>query len=108
MLLSFYRVVSPNLLDSELEKTHIYFLALSNLMHKQTTFIIITAAILLAATLATAIYSLKEANAQTNKTSAGGNKTEMVTSKNPLSNITIGGQKNITRTAGGNITNKTN
>ena len=51
-------------------------------MHKQTTFIIITAAILLTATLATALYSLKEANAQTNKTSAGANKTEPVTSNN--------------------------
>jgi len=77
-------------------------------MHKQKTFIIITAAILLAETLATELYTLKEANAQTNKTSAGGNKTEMVTSKNPLSNITIGGQKNITKnSAGGNMTNAT-
>jgi hypothetical protein len=77
-------------------------------MHKQTTFIIITAAILLAATLATALYSLKEANAQTNKTSAGGNKTEPVTSTNPLNNVTIGKQKNITSSsAGGNMTNAT-
>jgi Spy/CpxP family protein refolding chaperone len=77
-------------------------------MYKQTTFIIITAAILLAATLATALYSLKEANAQTNKTSAGGNKTEHVSSTNPLTNITIGGQKNITKnSAGGNMTNAT-
>lgn len=76
-------------------------------MHKQTTFIIITAAILLTATLATALYSLKEANAQTNKTSAGGNKTEPVTSNNPTTNITIGFQKNITRSAGGNMTNAT-
>ena len=77
-------------------------------MHKQTTFIIITAAILLTATLAIGLYSLKEANAQTNKTSAGGNKTESVTSTNPLSNITIGNQKNITsNSAGGNMTNAT-
>ena len=77
-------------------------------MHKQTTFIIITAAILLTATLATALYSLKEANAQTNKTSAGGNKTEPVTSTNPLNNITVGNQKTITNnSAGGNMTNAT-
>lgn len=77
-------------------------------MHKQTTFIIITAAILLAATLATALYSLKEANAQTNNTSSSGNKTEPVTSTNPLNNITMGNQKTITNnSAGGNMTNAT-
>ena len=77
-------------------------------MHKQTTFIIITAAILLTATLATALYSLKEANAQTNNTSSSGNKTEPVTSTNPLNNITVGNQKTITNnSAGGNMTNAT-
>lgn len=83
-------------------------------MHKPTIFMIITAAILLTATVATALYSLKEANAQANKTiaanktSAGG-KQERVTSTNPLNNITIGSQEKITnKTAGGgNMTNAT-
>ena len=70
---------------------------------------VVSSTILLTATVATSLYSLKEANAQTNKTSAGGNKTENITSTNPLNNITIGTPQKITNNTagGGNMTNAT-
>ena len=65
-------------------------------MYKQTTFII-TAAILLTAAVALALYTVSTANAQSNNTSAGGsnmtstNSTKAkITVTNPITGVTIG------------------
>lgn len=81
-------------------------------MHKQTTFII-TAAILLTAAVASALYTINAVNAQSNSTgAAGGNntnanasKTKVITMTNPETHVTIG---KIQKTSpGGNMTNAT-
>ncbi|MBV9176068.1 MAG: hypothetical protein JO327_12730 [Nitrososphaeraceae archaeon] len=95
-------------------------------MHKQTTFII-TAAILLTAAVASALYTVNAVNAQSNSTGAGGaNKTSaqsnstgaggatkpnanaskaVVTMTNPVTGVTIG--KILKISPGGNTTNAT-
>jgi hypothetical protein len=79
-------------------------------MHKQTTFII-TAAILLTAAVASALYTINAVNAQSNNT-GGGNKTnanaskaKVITMTNPSTGVTIGKIQKIS--PGGNMTNAT-
>jgi hypothetical protein len=79
-------------------------------MYKQTTFII-TAAILLTAAVASALYTINAANAQSNST-GGGNKTnanaskaKVITMTNPSTGVTIGKIQKIS--PGGNMTNAT-
>ena len=80
-------------------------------MHKQTTFII-TAAILLTAAVASALYTVNAVNAQSNSTGAGGatkpnaNASKaVVTMTNPVTGVTIG--KILKISPGGNTTNAT-
>lgn len=73
-------------------------------MHKQTTFII-TAAILLTAIVSATLYTVKDANAQGNMSSAGGaNMT-----KSNMTGAAMGGAKNMTgnMSAASKVTNKT-
>jgi hypothetical protein len=80
-------------------------------MQKQMIFIV-TAVTLLTAVATAAVYTLKEANAQTNMTNnTGGNSTGIKVSKvtNPATGVSIGKieQLNNTRSGGGNMTNAT-
>jgi hypothetical protein len=82
-------------------------------MHKETTFII-TAAILLTAAVASALYTINAVNAQSNSTGAGNNtnanasKAKVVTMTNPTTGVTIGKIQKINNTSpGGNMTNAT-
>ncbi|MFL6316791.1 MAG: hypothetical protein ACJ71K_16855 [Nitrososphaeraceae archaeon] len=80
-------------------------------MQKQMIFIV-TAVTLLTAVATAAVYTLKEANAQTNMTNnTGGNSTGIKVSKvtNPATGVTIGKieQLNNTSSGGGNMTNAT-
>ena len=92
-------------------------------MHKETTFII-TAAILLTAAVASALYTINAVNAQSNSTGAGGgnstgagggnntnanaSKAKVVTMTNPTTGVTIGKIQKINNTSpGGNMTNAT-
>ena len=93
----------------------IYFSTILNLMHKETTFII-TAAILLTAAVASALYTINAVNAQSNSTGAGGgnntnanaSKAKVVTMTNPTTGVTIGKIQKINNTSsGGNMTNAT-
>ena len=73
---------------------------------------IVTAVTLLTAVATAAVYTLKEANAQTNMTNnTGGNSTGIKVSKvtNPATGVSIGKieQLNNTRSGGGNMTNAT-
>jgi hypothetical protein len=81
-------------------------------MYKKTTFII-TAAILLTAAVASALYTVNAVNAQSNSTSAGGGnmtnanatKANKITVTNPMTGVTIG---KIEKTSpGGSMTNAT-
>jgi hypothetical protein len=84
-------------------------------MQKQII-LIITAVTLLTAVATTALYTLKEANAQTNMTgtgdnTTGGNTTGIKVTKvtNPATGVTIGKIEKINNTSsgGGNMTNST-
>ena len=80
-------------------------------MQKQMIFIV-TAVTLLIAVSTAAVYTLKEANAQTNMTNnTGGNSTGIKVSKitNPATGVSIGKiqQLNNTSSGGGNMTNAT-
>jgi hypothetical protein len=80
-------------------------------MQKQMIFIV-TAVTLLTAIATAAVYTVKEANAQTNMTNnTGGNTTGIKVSKvtNPATGVSIGKieQLNNTRSGGGNMTNAT-
>lgn len=80
-------------------------------MQKQMIFIV-TAVTLLTAVSTAAVYTLKEANAQTNMTNnTGGNSSGIKVSKvtNPATGVTIGKieQLNNTSSGGGNMTNAT-
>ena len=80
-------------------------------MQKQMIFIV-TAVTLLTAVSTAAVYTLKEANAQTNMTNnTGGNSTGIKVSKvtNPATGVSIGKieQLNNTSSGGGNMTNAT-
>ncbi|MFL6458271.1 MAG: hypothetical protein ACJ71G_15060 [Nitrososphaeraceae archaeon] len=80
-------------------------------MQKQMIFIV-TAVTLLTAVAMAAVYTVKEANAQTNMTNnTGGNSTGIKVSKvtNPATGVTIGKieQLNNTSSGGGNMTNAT-
>lgn len=80
-------------------------------MQKQMIFIV-TAVTLLTAVATAAVYTLKEANAQTNMTNnTGGNSTGIKVSKvtNPATGVSIGKiqQLNNTSSGGGNMTNAT-
>jgi hypothetical protein len=80
-------------------------------MQKQMIFIVTAVTLLTAVTIA-AVYTLKEANAQTNMTNnTGGNSTGIKVSKvtNPATGVTIGKieQLNNTSSGGGNMTNAT-
>ena len=84
-------------------------------MQKQII-LIITAVTLLTAVTAAALYTLKEANAQTNMTGTGGNTTggnttgiEVTKLSNPATGVTIGKIEKINNTSsgGGNMTNST-
>jgi hypothetical protein len=79
-------------------------------MQKQII-LIITAVTLLTAVATTALYTLKEANAQTNMTGTGGNTTGIKVTKvtNPATGVTIGKIEKINNTSsgGGNMTNST-
>jgi hypothetical protein len=89
-------------------------------MQKQII-LIITAVTLLTAVTAAALYTLKEANAQTNMTGTGGNSTggnttggnttgiEVTKLSNPATGVTIGKIEKINNTSsgGGNMTNST-
>jgi hypothetical protein len=80
-------------------------------MQKQMIFIV-TAVTLLTAVATAAVYTLKEANAQTNITNnTGGNSTGIKVSKvtNPATGVSIGKieQLNNTSSGGGNMTNAT-
>ena len=73
---------------------------------------IVTAVTLLTAVATAAVYTLKEANAQTNMTNnTGGNSTGIKVSKvtNPATGVSIGKieQLNNTSPGGGNMTNAT-
>jgi hypothetical protein len=80
-------------------------------MQKQMIFIV-TAVTLLTAIATAAVYTVKEANAQTNMTNnTGGNTTGIKVSKvtNPATGVSIGKieQLNNTSSGGGNMTNAT-
>ena len=89
-------------------------------MQKQII-LIITAVTLLTAVATTALYTLKEANAQTNMTGTGGNTTgdnttggnttgiKVTKVTNPATGVTIGKIEKINNTSsgGGNMTNST-
>ncbi|MFL6381394.1 MAG: hypothetical protein ACJ702_01785 [Nitrososphaeraceae archaeon] len=79
-------------------------------MQKQMIFIV-TAVTLLTAVATAAVYTLKEANAQTNMTNnTGGNSTGIKVSKvtNPATGVTIGKIEQLNNTSsGGNMTNAT-
>ena len=79
-------------------------------MQKQMIFIV-TAVILLTAVATAAVYTLKEANAQTNMTNnTGGNSTGIKVSKvtNPATGVSIGKIEQFNNTSsGGNMTNAT-
>ena len=84
-------------------------------MQKQII-LIITAVTLLTAVTAAALYTLKEANAQTNMTGTGGNTTggnttgiKVTKVTNPATGVTIGKIEKINNTSsgGGNMTNST-
>ena len=84
-------------------------------MQKQII-LIITAVTLLTAVTAAALYTLKEANAQTNMTGTGGNTTggnttgiKVTKVSNPATGVTIGKIEKINNTSsgGGNMTNST-
>ena len=85
------------------------------MMHKETTFII-TAAILLTAAVASALYTINAVNAQSNSTGAGGgnntnanaSKAKVITMTNPTTGVTIGKIQKINNTSpGANMTNAT-
>ena len=78
-------------------------------MYKQTTFII-TAALLLTAAVASALYTINTANAQSNstggnKTNANASKAKVITMTNPSTGVTIGKIQKISPS--GNMTNAT-
>jgi hypothetical protein len=79
-------------------------------MQKQMIFIV-TAVTLLTAVATAAVYTLKEANAQTNMTNnTGGNSTGIKVSKvtNPATGVSIGKIEQFNNTSsGGNMTNAT-
>ena len=79
-------------------------------MEKQMIFIV-TAVTLLTAVATAAVYTLKEANAQTNMTNnTGGNSTGIKVSKvtNPATGVSIGKIEQFNNTSsGGNMTNAT-
>ena len=87
-------------------------------MQKKQMIFIVTAVTLLTAVATVALYTLKEANAQTNMTNnstggnnTGGNTTGVQVSKitNPATGVSIGKieRLNNTSSAGGNMTNST-
>ena len=82
-------------------------------MQKKQIIFIVTAVTLLTAVSTAALYTLKEANAQTNMTNntTGGNTTGVKVSKitNPSTGVSIGKieKLNNTSSAGGNMTNAT-
>ncbi len=82
-------------------------------MQKKQMIFIVTAVTLLTAVSTAALYTVKEANAQTNMTNntTGGNTTGVKVSKvtNPSTGVSIGKieKLNNTSSAGGNMTNAT-
>jgi hypothetical protein len=82
-------------------------------MQKKQIIFIVTAVTLLTAVSTAALYTVKEANAQTNMTNntTGGNTTGVKVSKltNPSTGVSIGKieKLNNTSSAGGNMTNAT-